>query len=140
MWRRDKSRCQKVNGDINDNIGHHKLLTGPGWLNCQVAGLPNNSYKPITNTVWVRVQLCKLQKGCIRLAAASDKVYQLLAHGRWFSSGTLASSTTKTGRHDIAEIFLKVALNTKIKSIKSYIGYRSAPSLLKYLFNKVPFL
>jgi hypothetical protein len=27
---------------------------------------------------------------------ASDKVYQLLAHGRWFSPGTPASSTTKT--------------------------------------------
>ena len=26
------------------------------------------------------------------------------------SPGTLASSTTKTGRHDIAEILLKVAL------------------------------
>ena len=35
--------------------------------------------------------------------------------GRWFSSGTPASSTTKTGRHDIAEILLKVALNTKSK-------------------------
>jgi hypothetical protein len=39
--------------------------------------------------------------------SASDKVYQLLAHGRWFSP---ASSTTKTGRHDIVEILLKVAL------------------------------
>jgi hypothetical protein len=66
--------------------------------------------------VWVRARLCKLQKGCTRLAAASDKVYQLLAHGRWFSSGILPSSTTKTVRHDIAEILLKVALNTKIKS------------------------
>jgi hypothetical protein len=28
-------------------------------------------------------------------------------------SGTPASSTTKTGRHDIAEILLKVALNTQ---------------------------
>jgi hypothetical protein len=28
----------------------------------------------------------------------------LLAHGRWFSPGTPASSTTKTGLHDIAEI------------------------------------
>jgi hypothetical protein len=37
----------------------------------------------------------------------------LLAYGRWFSPGTPASSTTKTGRHDIAEILLKVALNTK---------------------------
>jgi hypothetical protein len=42
----------------------------------------------------------------------------LLAHGRWFSPGTPASSTTKTGRHDIAEILLKVALNT-INQIKS---------------------
>jgi hypothetical protein len=55
------------------------------------------------------------KKGCTRLAAASDKVYQLLAHGRWFSP---VSSTTKTGRHDIAEILLKVALNTK-NQIKS---------------------
>jgi hypothetical protein len=39
------------------------------------------------------------KKGCTRLAAASDKVYQLLAHGRWFSPGIPASSTTKTGRH-----------------------------------------
>jgi hypothetical protein len=31
-------------------------------------------------------------------------------HGRWFSPGTPASSTTKNGRHDIAEILLKVAL------------------------------
>jgi hypothetical protein len=58
------------------------------------------------------------KKGCTRLAVASDKVYQLLAHGRWFSAGTAASSTTKTCRHDIAEILLKVALNTK--KIKSF--------------------
>jgi hypothetical protein len=34
----------------------------------------------------------------------------LLAHGQWFSPGTPASFTTKTGH---AEILLKVALNTK---------------------------
>ena len=67
---------------------------------------------------WVLARLCKLQKGWTRLATASDKVYQLLAHGRWFSPGTPASSTTKTGRHDIAEILLKVAINTK-NQIKS---------------------
>jgi hypothetical protein len=50
-------------------------------------------------------------------SAASDKVYQLFAHGRWFSPGTPASSTTKTGCHDIAEILLKVAL--KHKNIES---------------------
>ena len=58
----------------------NSLITGPGWLNELVVGLPNNSYKPIT---------------------------KLLAHGRWFFP---ASSTTKTGRHDIAEILLKVVL------------------------------
>ena len=50
------------------------------------------------------------KKGCTQLAATSDKVYQLLVHGRWFSPGIPASSTTKTGRHDIAEILLNVAL------------------------------
>jgi hypothetical protein len=55
------------------------------------------------------------KKECTRLTAASNKVFQLLAHGRWFSP---VSSTTKTGRHDIAEILLKVALNNtnQIKS------------------------
>ena len=68
--------------------------------------------KPITNTAWVRAQLfMNYRKGCTRLA--SDKVYQLLVQGRWFSPGTPASSTTETGRHDIAEILLEMALNTK---------------------------
>ena len=31
---------------------------------------------------------------------------------RWFSPGTPVSSTNKTDRHDIAELFLKVALKT----------------------------
>jgi hypothetical protein len=42
----------------------------------------------------------------------------LLAHGRRFSPGTLASSTTKTGHHDIAEILLKVAVKHKKIKIK----------------------
>jgi hypothetical protein len=37
------------------------------------------------------------------------------------SGYTPVSSTTETGRHDIAEILLKVALNTKIKSNQIYI-------------------
>jgi hypothetical protein len=41
----------------------------------------------------------------------------LLAHGWWLSPGTPASSTTKIGRHDIAEILLKVALKHQ-QSIK----------------------
>ena len=77
---------------------------------------------------------------CTRLAAASDKVYYLLAHGRWFSPGTPASSTTKTGRHDIAEILLKVALNTKnqinqikpIKTVEKIIDMRPLVPFIEY--------
>jgi hypothetical protein len=101
-------------------FGIFKYSKGPGGSMSQVVGLPNNSYKFITNTAWVNAQLCNLQKGCTRLAAASDKVYQLLAHGRWFSSGSPASSTTKTGRHDITEILLNMALNT-IKQTSSIV-------------------
>ena len=68
---------------------------------------------PITNMAWVHTWLFKSQKRCTRLATTSDKVYQLFAYGRWFSPGIAASSTTKTGSHDIAEILLKVALSTK---------------------------
>ena len=41
-----------------------------------------------------------------------DTVCQWLATGRWFSPSPPVSSTNKTDRHDITEIFLKVALNT----------------------------
>ena len=47
----------------------------------------------------------KDNKWCTRLPAVSNKVYQLLAHGRWFSLVTPPSSTTKTGRHDIPGIW-----------------------------------
>ncbi len=41
-----------------------------------------------------------------------DKVCQSSATGRWSSPGTPVSSTNKTDLHDIAQILLKVALNT----------------------------
>ena len=61
------------------------------------------------------------KKGCTRLAATSDKDYQLLAHGWLFSPGTPASSTSKTGRHDIAESGVKTP-KIKIKSVM-WINY-----------------
>ena len=45
----------------------------------------------------------------------------MLAHCRWFSP---ASSTTKYCRHDIAEILLKVTLNTKNQSINQSIEFQ----------------
>jgi hypothetical protein len=68
------------------------------------------------------------KKGCTRLAAASDKVYQLLAHGWWFSPGTPASSTTKTGRQYIAESGVK---HNKSNQIFHAIFYRAT-----YIFNE----
>jgi hypothetical protein len=41
----------------------------------------------------------------------------LLVHSQWFSPGTPASYTTKSAHHDIAEILLKVTLNTINQSI-----------------------
>ena len=74
------------------------LFLGPGLLN------------ELGSYLTTHTSLSSTRRGFA--AAARDKVYQLLAHGRLFSPGTPASSTTKTGRHDITEILLKVVLNT----------------------------
>jgi hypothetical protein len=56
----------------------------------------------------------------------------LLADGRWFSPGTPASSTTKTGCHNIAEILLKVSLKVVLKhqyqnqSLNHIVGLKMA--------------
>jgi hypothetical protein len=65
---------------------------------------------------------------------SSDEVYQLLAHGRWFSPGTPASSSTKTGRHDIAEKLLKVALNTKNQIKSNQIVLSSTVFLFSFFY------
>ena len=56
--------------------------------------------------LWVRIDIRA------RCTSLCDKVCHWLATGRWFSPGPLLSSTNKTYRHAIAEILLKVALNT----------------------------
>ena len=66
------------------------------------------------------------KKGCTRLIAASDKVHQLLARGRWFFPGTPDSSTTKTGRHDIAETLLKVALKHQKSKNQNHLHNQSS--------------
>ena len=91
-------------------------MLGPGWLN-ELGS-------------WI-TRLCKLQKGYTRLTAASDKVYQLLAHGQWFSPSIPASSTTKTGRHDIAETLLKVALKHQISNQNQIYGCFSFSALTR---------
>ena len=107
-------------------------LSGPGWLNelcnsplrARVAQCVMYLDYLATHTSLSPIQhgfvtgFVNHKKGCTRLAAASDNAYQLHAHGRWFSPGTSASSTTKTGCHNIVEIVLKVALNTINQNLK----------------------
>jgi len=45
-------------------------------------------------------------------ATLCDKVCQWVVAGRWYFPGTTVFSTNKTGRDDITEIWLKVALST----------------------------
>ena len=85
---------------------------------------------------------CKI--GCTWLKAASDNSWPVAWKGRWFSPGSPFSSTTKTGRHDIAEILLKVALNTKIQ-IQTLNKYTSKFKINIYVLsiynlNKKPIL
>jgi hypothetical protein len=51
----------------------------------------------------------------------SDKVCQWLATGRWFFLCTLVFSNNKANCHDIAELLLKVALNTITYPIYIYM-------------------
>jgi hypothetical protein len=76
--------------------------------------LQQHVFLSFSNTVWVRALLCKLQQRVHSTRSASDKVYRLLAHGRWFSPGTPASSTTKTGRHDIAETLSQIFSSNRV--------------------------
>ena len=91
-----------------NTVYFQKCPFNPGWLNELDYLTTHTRLSPIQRGF--APSFVNYKKGCTRLAAASDKVYQLLAHGRWFSPGTPASSTTETGRHDIAEILLKVEL------------------------------
>jgi hypothetical protein len=70
------------------------------------------------NGSWIYNYLCNQCLSPLKLwvrapfdATLCDKVCQWLVTCRWFSLGTLVSSTNKTDRHDITEILLKVELN-----------------------------
>jgi hypothetical protein len=49
--------------------------------------------------------LFNVKSSVLQLCSLGEQAY-------WFSPGTPVSTTNKTDRHDIANIFLKVALNT----------------------------
>jgi hypothetical protein len=76
---------------MNDNVSTNNITIHIFiFIMSYYIALPRTIWFLICNMAWVRAQLCKLQKRCTRLAAASDQVYQLLVHGQWFSPGTPA--------------------------------------------------
>ena len=73
---------------------HPHLIRGPGGsMSWSLDLTTHTSLSPIRRGF--ALGFVNYKKECTRIAAASDKVYQLLVHGRWFSPGTTASSTTK---------------------------------------------
>ena len=107
-----------------------KLVKGPGRLNELDSWIQLATHTSLSPTRrGFAPGFVNYTKGTLDL---QPQAYQLLAHGRWFSPGTPASPTTKTCRHDIAEILLKVALST-INQFKSNLQqtYRG----LKLRFN-----
>ena len=81
------------------------------------------------------------QMRCTRYNIMWYKVCQWLVPGRWFSSGTLVSSTNKTDRHKITEILLKVALNTINQTWWKDSGLRHCEkkSSLRQLLGKIEY-
>ena len=66
-----------------------------------VFGFTTTQSVPITwLKLWVRIPL----RWGVLDTALCDKICQWLSTGRWFSPGTMFSSTNKTDRHDITDI------------------------------------
>ena len=61
---------------------------------------------------------------------------QRLVTGRWCSLGTSVSSTNKTGRDDITELFLKVALSTTTLTLNSSNLLNRGRNKMTLTFNK----
>ena len=108
----------------NDNtvIRSGWSLATRACVSCLCWSLVLKTYWPWSYSSWIYSYLCNQ---CIsplmlwvristraRCTTLYDKVNQWLAAGRWFSLGPPVCTTSKTDRHDMAEMLLKVALNT----------------------------
>jgi hypothetical protein len=62
--------------------------------------------------------LCKLPKGCTRLAAANAKACQLLAHGGWFSQGTPESGSIVSSMRSASMLVMLVLQSIYMNQIK----------------------
>ena len=91
-----------------------KDFGGSGWLNELGSWITQQLIQNYHQYgVGSRSALLITKKGALDSQSQVIKFTSCLPTVGGSSPGTPASSTTKTGRHDIAEILLKVALNTK---------------------------
>ena len=89
----------------------------------------NRCLSPLMLWVWIL-----LLRGVLNTTLC-DKVCQWLAASLWFSQDTMVSSTNKTHCHDIVEILLKVALNTKtLTLILPYLNLRVYTGILLIVY------
>ena len=136
------SRHRKISTGLHFQNGHHNTTK---IQHCSISKVAFNLFfKPVVSgrfvrfhnrwiiiiSCWIYTYLCNqcllslmwvrilIREGCTKLC---DKVYQWLATGWWFSLGPPVSSTSKTDRHDIAEILSKVALNTIKQTNNKYM-------------------
>jgi hypothetical protein len=87
----------------------------------------------IDRNIFLSASLCKLQKRCSQLAAASDKVYQLLAHGRWFSAGTRNKIAAGVGGQQTALILIGFIIRFQPNFNNNTKVYDVRPALSKIL-------
>ena len=101
------------------NLHHNQFITSFSWKFIKFPSFCIKSYGSLIYSylcnqclsplaLWFRIPL---RRGVLDTTLC-DKVCQWLAAGCSFSLGTPISSTNKTDHHDIAEILLKVALNS----------------------------
>jgi hypothetical protein len=89
---------------------HRKYLIvkGPSWSWSYGSWIYNYLFNQCLSPLMLLVRI-SIRARCTTLC---DNVYHWLATGRWLCQVTSVSCTNKTDRHDIAEILLKVALDT----------------------------
>ena len=95
------------------DIGQFQYSWGPSWSWPYGSWIYNYLYNQCISPLSLRVRI-PFKRGVLDITLC-DKVWQLIVAGWWFSP---VSSTNKTGRHDITEILLKVALNTITITVK----------------------
>ena len=114
-------------------VGKYKIYLGPSWPWSYGSWiynyLCNQCLSPLMLWVWISIRA--------RHTTLCDQVCQWLATGHWFSPGSPVSSTNKTDHHDIAEILLKVTLNTIKQTIKKKINNTNESESLRLVSQRV---